>query len=200
MVLVATITPGNVCGFNDASTSTPDVKVCNHLMWTWYVTSGTKVNLRLICGLQKHFIQTNGLTYFLMASCYSFCRNQTIKIDYFFQLVSNIPGVETYCDGRNDGAQCYGALGGTVVVRLMDSASEIARYVWSNETRMILHGKKNMIVYNLIETRSSFTPSDGTFRINNLSMTDGGEYTLNIFDSFGRSSDPQTLQLTFQGK
>ncbi|XP_030252218.1 uncharacterized protein LOC115568775 [Sparus aurata] len=107
-------------------------------------------------------------------------------------------GVETYCDGRINGAQCYGALGGTVVLRLMDSASEIARYVWSNKTRMIQHRKKNTIVHNLIETRSSFTPIDGTFRINNLSMTDGGEYTLKSFDSFGRSSEPQTLQLTFQ--
>ncbi|KAI3351784.1 hypothetical protein L3Q82_020621 [Scortum barcoo] len=41
-------------------------------------------------------------------------------------------GVETSCDGRQDGAQCYGALGGTVVLQLMDSASEIFRYNWIN--------------------------------------------------------------------
>ncbi|XP_070769904.1 uncharacterized protein [Enoplosus armatus] len=76
-------------------------------------------------------------------------------------------GVETYCDGRQDGAQCYGALGGTVVLQLMDN-------------------------------RSSFTPSDGTFRINNLSWTDGGEYTLSIFDSKGKESELRTLQLTIQ--
>ncbi|XP_053179544.1 uncharacterized protein LOC128362724 [Scomber japonicus] len=29
-------------------------------------------------------------------------------------------GFESHCDGRQDGAQCYGALGGTVVIQLMD--------------------------------------------------------------------------------
>ncbi|KAM8732525.1 uncharacterized protein AB9X84_024537 [Acanthopagrus schlegelii] len=105
-------------------------------------------------------------------------------------------GVETYCDGRQDGAQCYGALGGTVILRLMDSASEVFRYAWSNETRLIMQGTKNMIVYNLLENRSSFTPSDGTFRINDLIGTDGGQYTLRLLDAFG--SKPRTQQLTFQ--
>ncbi|KAM9741027.1 uncharacterized protein ACNS7B_012275 [Menidia menidia] len=36
----------------------------------------------------------------------------------------------SYCDGRQDGAQCYGALGGSVVLQLMDNASEITRYDW----------------------------------------------------------------------
>ncbi|KAL7395360.1 hypothetical protein ABVT39_015124 [Epinephelus coioides] len=107
-------------------------------------------------------------------------------------------GVETSCDGRQDGAQCYGALGGTVVLRLMDSASEIFQYRWSNKTTVILYGRKNQIVSNEIENRSSFTPSDGTFRINNLSWNDGGEYTLITFDSDGRISEPQTLQLFTQ--
>ena len=133
-----------------------------------------------------------------MACCHSFCSNQTINIVNFFQLVFNFPGVETSCDGRQDGAQCYGALGGTVVLRLMDSASEVFRYAWSNETRLIMQGTKNMIVYNLLENRSSFTPSDGTFRINDLIGTDGGQYTLRLLDAFG--SKPRTLQLTFQCK
>ena len=138
------------------------------------------------------------MIYLLMACCHSFCSNQTINIVNFFQLVFNFPGVETYCDGRQDGAQCYGALGGTVVLRLMDSASEVFRYAWSNETRLIMQGTKNMIVYNLLENRSSFTPSDGTFRINDLIGTDGGQYTLRLLDAFG--SKPRTLQLTFQCK
>ncbi|KAF1384636.1 hypothetical protein PFLUV_G00122260 [Perca fluviatilis] len=78
-------------------------------------------------------------------------------------------GVETYCDGRQNGAQCYGALGGTVVLQLMDNASEISRYT-----------------------------CNGTFRINNLSWTDGGEYELVIFDSDGKISEQRTLQLTIQ--
>ncbi|XP_044061325.1 hemicentin-2-like [Siniperca chuatsi] len=107
-------------------------------------------------------------------------------------------GVETYCDGRRDGAQCYGALGGTVVLQLMDSASEIFIYQWSNKAGTILIWSKNKIMSNLIENRSSFTPSDGKFRINNLIRTDGGEYTLYIFDSNGQKSEQRTLQLTIQ--
>ncbi|KAL7395773.1 hypothetical protein ABVT39_022982 [Epinephelus coioides] len=107
-------------------------------------------------------------------------------------------GEETYCDGRQDGAQCYGALGGTVVLQLMDSASEIFRYQWSNKTTVILYGRKNQIVSNEIENRSSFTPSDGTFRISKLSRSDEGEYTLEIYDSDGRITEQRTLQLTIQ--
>ncbi|MED6249042.1 hypothetical protein ATANTOWER_008577 [Ataeniobius toweri] len=36
--------------------------------------------------------------------------------------------VETYCDGRQDGAQCYGVLGGTVLIKLMDNSSEIPTF------------------------------------------------------------------------
>ncbi|XP_039669262.1 peroxidasin homolog isoform X4 [Perca fluviatilis] len=109
-----------------------------------------------------------------------------------------IQGVETYCDGRQDGAQCYGALGGTVVLQLMDNASGIFRYTWSRTTTKIVSGRKNMIMFNEIENRSFFTPSDGTFRINNPSWTDGGEYKLEIFDSDGKISEQRTLQLTIQ--
>ncbi|KAL3044899.1 hypothetical protein OYC64_013218 [Pagothenia borchgrevinki] len=37
-------------------------------------------------------------------------------------------GLETYCDGRQDGAQCFGPLGGTVVLQLMDRGLETERY------------------------------------------------------------------------
>ena len=132
-----------------------------------------------------------------------------IKFVMFTFFPRNFPGMETYCDGRQDGAQCYGALGGTVVLQLMDNASEISRYTWSiktttktdtRTTTTILIVIKNVIVSNTIANRSFFTPSNGTFRINNLSWTDGGEYKLEIFDSVGKISEQRTLQLTIQGK
>ncbi|XP_037635564.1 hepatocyte cell adhesion molecule-like isoform X1 [Sebastes umbrosus] len=106
-------------------------------------------------------------------------------------------GVETYCDGRQRGAQCYGALGGNVVVQLMDSASEIPIYRWFKEITKMLDGRGNVILSNLTGTRFSFTPSNGTFRINELSRTDGGEYELETYDSAEQSSE-RTLQLTIQ--
>ncbi|XP_073342577.1 cell adhesion molecule Dscam2-like [Pagrus major] len=107
-------------------------------------------------------------------------------------------GVETYCDGRINGAQCYGALGGTVVLRLMDSTSEIHIYQWVKNKTVILNGRKNLILSNLLVKRSSFAPSDATFRINNLSRTDDGEYTLIVYNSKGRQLDPLILQLNIQ--
>nr|XP_020500981.1 uncharacterized protein LOC109992634 [Labrus bergylta] len=109
-------------------------------------------------------------------------------------------GVETFCDGRQNGAKCYGALGGTVVLRLMDDASKIFRSVWIfNTTTTILRWRNNMILSNLIENRSSFSPSNGTFRINDLSRNDGGEYTLVAHkDNSGSNQEKRTLQLTIQ--
>ncbi|CAK6956565.1 T-cell surface antigen CD2-like [Scomber scombrus] len=107
-------------------------------------------------------------------------------------------GVESHCDGRQDGAHCYGALGGTVVIQLMDRASEIQRYQWQKNKTLIILVKKNKIVSNLMEKRSVFTPSNGTFRINNLSWSDGAEYNLRIIGSDGKESKYRTLQLTIQ--
>ncbi|KAK2904099.1 hypothetical protein Q8A73_010756 [Channa argus] len=50
----------------------------------------------------------------------------------------------------------------------------------------------------MLENRSFFTPSDGTFRINNLSRNDGGEYDLQIFNSNGEKSPLQNLQFSIQ--
>ncbi|KAM8733715.1 uncharacterized protein AB9X84_025362 isoform 2-T2 [Acanthopagrus schlegelii] len=107
-------------------------------------------------------------------------------------------GVETYCDGRINGTQCYGALGGTVVLRLMDSTSGIHKYQWVKNKTNIFMGRNDELIANLLGNRSSFSPSDGTFRINNLSRTDGGEYTLTIFDSKGQTLGHQILQLNIQ--
>ncbi|XP_013763520.1 hepatocyte cell adhesion molecule-like isoform X3 [Pundamilia nyererei] len=107
-------------------------------------------------------------------------------------------GVETHCDGRHDGAQCYGALGGTVDIQLMDSTSEISRYQLLKNSLKILDVREKMILSNTIVHRSVFFPSNGTFRITNLSRTDSGDYTLQTFDSDGKSSGVQILQLFFQ--
>ncbi|XP_063343381.1 T-cell surface antigen CD2-like isoform X2 [Pelmatolapia mariae] len=107
-------------------------------------------------------------------------------------------GVETHCDGRQDGAQCYGALGGTVDIQLMDSTSEIPRYQLLKNLLKILDVREKMILSNTIKHRSVFFPSNGTFRINNLSRTDSGKYTFQTFDSDGTSSGERILQLFFQ--
>ncbi|XP_068571524.1 uncharacterized protein [Cebidichthys violaceus] len=119
-------------------------------------------------------------------------------IGLFVMILGVSHSVETYCDGRQDRAQCYGALGGTVVLQLMNKASEIQRYQWLSKTTTILDVKNNIIQSNLIENRSSFTLSNGTFRINKLSRTDGGEYRLRTIDSDGFILEERFLQLTIE--
>ncbi|XP_041846443.1 uncharacterized protein LOC121643214 isoform X7 [Melanotaenia boesemani] len=110
-----------------------------------------------------------------------------------------IEGVETYCDGRQSGAQCYGALGGTVVFRLMDDASEIPEFAWKKETKNIFRWIDNKIRLNVMKDRSLFIPSNGTLRINNINRGDSGEYKLEMFDSQRRTAGTRTLQFTVQG-
>ncbi|XP_076733559.1 uncharacterized protein LOC143413956 isoform X1 [Maylandia zebra] len=107
-------------------------------------------------------------------------------------------GVETYCDGRQDGAQCYGALGGTVDIQLIDTTAEISRYQLFKNSLRILNVIKNRFLHNTIAHRSLFFPSNGKFRINNLSRNDSGNYSLQPFDSDGRSLGERTLQLFIQ--
>ncbi|XP_013133006.1 hepatocyte cell adhesion molecule isoform X2 [Oreochromis niloticus] len=107
-------------------------------------------------------------------------------------------GVETYCDGRQDGAQCYGALGGTVDIQLMDSTSEIPRIQLLKNSLVILFVRNNKVISNTIKHRSLLFPSNGTFKINNLSRNDSGNYSFITFNSDGKASDEQTLHLFVQ--
>lgn len=114
--------------------------------------------------------------------------------------------MEIYCDARREKAQCFAALGGTVALQLMDEASEIPRYRWmkdasTNELKQsIFGGIKYNLTFNTIGHRSVFIPGNGTFKINNLSRCDSGIYTLEIFNSFGKTTGSKILQLTIQGK
>uniref|UniRef100_A0A3Q2WBY9 Immunoglobulin V-set domain-containing protein n=1 Tax=Haplochromis burtoni TaxID=8153 RepID=A0A3Q2WBY9_HAPBU len=81
---------------------------------------------------------------------------------------------------------------------LMDNTSEINKYNLLKNTLKILNVRNNKVTSNSI--RVDLFPSNGTFRINNLSSSDSGKYTLQTFDSDGRSSGGWTLQLFIQGK
>ncbi|XP_067373784.1 T-cell surface antigen CD2-like isoform X2 [Channa argus] len=106
-------------------------------------------------------------------------------------------GVETYCDGRQNRTQCYGALGGAVVLHLMDNAAG-KKIQWKKNNTNIMYWNNNTFVYNEIQDRSLFTPNNGKIRITHLSRIDGGEYKLQLFDSNGQISALRILQLSIQ--
>ncbi|CAI5652036.1 unnamed protein product [Oreochromis niloticus] len=93
-------------------------------------------------------------------------------VGLFLMMFGVCHGVESYCDGRPDGAHCYGTLGGTLDIKLTDSTSEIIRFQLLKNTSLILNGRSNSSKHNTTDERFLFYLSNGTLRIHNLSSTD----------------------------
>ncbi|XP_019730350.1 uncharacterized protein LOC109518750 [Hippocampus comes] len=110
-------------------------------------------------------------------------------------LVTISQGAGKLCDGRREGAQCYGPLDGKIVLRLMDTAP--FRYNWLKKAIILLRGRENTLLTKLPE-RFSFTPNSGTLKIENLKRNDSGNYTLQIFNKQGIGIENRTLQLFIQ--
>lgn len=106
--------------------------------------------------------------------------------------------VQTHCDGRKEEALCYGPLGGTVFIQLVDNSSEVLTYEMKHGTSNIHKVKNNEAVVGIHQSKYIFVKSNGTFGIRNLSTSDSGEYSLEMFDSDGRKKDQRTLQLSLE--
>ncbi|XP_014887024.1 uncharacterized protein LOC106946869 isoform X2 [Poecilia latipinna] len=102
--------------------------------------------------------------------------------------------VKTSCDGRKNGTQCFGVLGGAVDVQLMDDVSEISRFTWKRNNSVILFWRNNKVVTSK-DDRIPFFPSNGSVRINDLRRNDSDEYKLDMFDENGKETGRRTLQL-----
>uniref|UniRef100_A0A3P9M8Y9 Immunoglobulin V-set domain-containing protein n=1 Tax=Oryzias latipes TaxID=8090 RepID=A0A3P9M8Y9_ORYLA len=98
--------------------------------------------------------------------------------------------------------QCYGALGGTVSLQLMDDFSQIKKNEEVADTKymVVIYRGKDQKYSHEMQNRSSFFPSNGTVLIHNLSRTDSGECTLTSYNSDGLQLSTQTIDLCVQGK
>ncbi|XP_057707136.1 uncharacterized protein LOC130924521 isoform X2 [Corythoichthys intestinalis] len=103
-------------------------------------------------------------------------------------------GVSKRCDGRKEGAQCYGQLDGEIEIKLMDIVPN--NFYWYRE-KQVYYRWRNGRASNLFARLSklSFTPINGTMKMVNLTSTDSGNYSLRIFDDNGRSVKEWTIQL-----
>ncbi|XP_070411551.1 uncharacterized protein [Nothobranchius furzeri] len=106
--------------------------------------------------------------------------------------------VETFCDGRQDGAQCVGALGGAVDIQLVDNAAEIPRLYWKKNGSKIVQWISNNTKTIIRDNRVTFIPSTGTVRLNNLIRDDSGQYELGALDSNGSLTAWRTLLLSVE--
>ncbi|XP_024139208.2 uncharacterized protein LOC112153324 [Oryzias melastigma] len=120
----------------------------------------------------------------------------TAVIGLLLMLLSVTDGVVTHCDGRQSSVQCYGALGGSVSLQLIDNFSKLYKNEETANTNymvLLCKGKQENC-----QTISSVFPSNGTVLIHNLSRTDSDERTLKIYNSVGRHLLTQTIQLFVQ--
>ncbi|XP_071268202.1 uncharacterized protein [Salvelinus alpinus] len=110
-------------------------------------------------------------------------------------------GLETSCDAREDGSQCYGALGGTVYLQLVTDAMRYDELsFWKGSTGAkteIFKMKKDKVVIKdtPIKDRVHFFINNGIFRLNNTRRNDSGEYLLETFNSSGVALGTRGLQL-----
>ncbi|XP_035618707.1 uncharacterized protein LOC118376126 isoform X1 [Oncorhynchus keta] len=107
------------------------------------------------------------------------------------------------CDATLDGAQCYGTLGGTVFLQLIQDVSgvpDISLKTESNDAAKIILKIRNkhpkiVKIHKSIETRAHFFTNNGTFRINNTERNDSAEYKLETFNADGETLGTRKLQL-----
>ncbi|XP_071002467.1 CD48 antigen-like isoform X1 [Oncorhynchus clarkii lewisi] len=109
-------------------------------------------------------------------------------------------GLETSCDAREDGCQCYAALGGTVYLQLTETTAynQYSFYKGSTGARTEILKTKNdkwVMRDTPIKDRVHFFINNGTFRLNNTIRNDSGEYLLEKLESDGRLSGIIGLQL-----
>ncbi|XP_014846710.1 PREDICTED: uncharacterized protein LOC106920298 [Poecilia mexicana] len=170
--------------------------------YSWTLDGNTLTDSELISG-------NNGTNFIILRQNVSgrlLCsvRNHISRVSKG-EFISPCNAAEAYCDARQKGAQCYGALGGTVAFKLMDKTSEKHRFILKKEVsvtnesnQIILFVRSNVIISNTMSSRSVFILNNGTFKINNLSRSDGGKYTLEIFGSDRKRKENRTLQLHVQ--
>ncbi|XP_057705302.1 uncharacterized protein LOC130923569 isoform X2 [Corythoichthys intestinalis] len=103
-------------------------------------------------------------------------------------------GVSKHCDGRKEGAQCYGQLDGGIEIKLMDIVPN--NFNWYGEKQVYYRWRNGRASNRFARfSRVSFTPSKGTIKMVNLTSTDSGIYTLKMFDDEGLSIRERTMQL-----
>ncbi|KAM9850421.1 uncharacterized protein ACBR49_007615 [Aulostomus maculatus] len=92
-------------------------------------------------------------------------------------------GAEKLCEGKQNGTNCYGPLGGAVAIKLRDSFSDVFRYEWKKNQRtvQIFLGRKNAID-KINGSRFVFTPHNGTILVKNLTRMDSATYILETFN------------------
>ncbi|XP_057705299.1 T-cell surface antigen CD2 [Corythoichthys intestinalis] len=105
-------------------------------------------------------------------------------------------GVSEPCDGRKEGAECYGQLDGEIEIKLMDITPP--NFNW-NKGKTNIYKWRNGSPRNILSpSKVNFESSKGTMKIINLYRNDSGSYTVTMFDDQGQQPKNLTMELIIQ--
>ncbi|XP_054915892.1 uncharacterized protein LOC129379226 isoform X16 [Poeciliopsis prolifica] len=104
-------------------------------------------------------------------------------------------GVESSCNARKKDVRCFGALGGTVNLRIMDTATTLPEFIWAKQRSQLFHWMSQKIVARTEDNRFSFFPHNGIVKITNLRRHDSGLYQLVVFKEGRKRKVIRTLKL-----
>ncbi|XP_055015222.1 uncharacterized protein LOC110157654 isoform X2 [Boleophthalmus pectinirostris] len=92
---------------------------------------------------------------------------------------------ESFCDARVNLTRCFGALGGTIKIQLMDNGSTTPRCIWKKNTENIFEWKNNAVRTNKFPDRLVFNNITGIIQIQNLTKSDSDSYSLEFYNKDG---------------
>ncbi|XP_055015223.1 CD166 antigen homolog isoform X3 [Boleophthalmus pectinirostris] len=98
---------------------------------------------------------------------------------------STVAVAESFCDARVNLTRCFGALGGTIKIQLMDNGSTTPRCIWKKNTENIFEWKNNAVRTNKFPDRLVFNNITGIIQIQNLTKSDSDSYSLEFYNKDG---------------
>uniref|UniRef100_A0AAY5JYC6 Immunoglobulin subtype domain-containing protein n=1 Tax=Esox lucius TaxID=8010 RepID=A0AAY5JYC6_ESOLU len=127
------------------------------------------------------------------------------RIKYYFHkcvFFTLYLGLESHCDVSKVGVHCYGALDGTVYLRLDIEYNEICLIKDPSGKPIELFKRKNKTNFmnGSLKHRSEFYFNNGTLKIRNIERSDAGEYSSETFNSSGITITSIRFQLSIEGK
>ncbi|KAM8848355.1 uncharacterized protein ACB058_012076 isoform 1-T1 [Synchiropus picturatus] len=103
-------------------------------------------------------------------------------------------GLEMHCDIREGGAPCYGPLGGSLIIKLMEENTNIGQWTLKKDTKTILKWKEKFTSGN-DKSRYFFGRQNGSLTIASLNTDDAGTYLLEGFNKDGKNISRRNVHI-----
>ncbi|XP_053735355.1 uncharacterized protein LOC128767371 isoform X2 [Synchiropus splendidus] len=117
----------------------------------------------------------------------------------FFGVFCCCDGLEMHCDIRGGGAPCYGPLGGSLIIKLMEVNTNIEIWNLKKNTITILRWRGGRFTPGNDKSRYFFGRQNGSLTIASLTTEDAGTYLLEGFDKDGYYISHRNFRIYVEG-